>query len=141
MPAIGEGRLLAELEPSSAVAIMEAAGIGDGPLTLVELRQLGGALRHARTEGALTTLDGAFALVAVGAAPNPAGAAAVKERIAEVVRATAPADLGRSIANLRTGRSVAPGALTQANARTLRRIQRERDPEARLIRAMRLTEQ
>jgi hypothetical protein len=140
VPAIGEGRLLAALEPSTAVAILEAAGIGDGPLTLVELRQLGGALGHAKSEGALTTLDGAFALDAVGTAPNPAGAAAVKERIEEVVRATAPADLGRSIANLRTGHSVAPGALTEANARTLRRIQRERDPEARLIRAMRLAE-
>jgi hypothetical protein len=74
VPAVGEARMLSELDPSTALAIMQAAGIGHGPLTLIELRQLGGALRHAQSEGALTTLDGAFLLDAVGAAPNQANA-------------------------------------------------------------------
>ncbi len=139
VPAIGEGRLLAELDPSTAIAIMRAAAIGAGPLALVELRQLGGALTRTQSAGALTTLDGAFALEATGVAPDPARVAAVQQRLAAVVSETAPVDLGRSFAAFRGARSDAPDALTEANARRLRRIQGECDPDARLIRAMRLT--
>jgi hypothetical protein len=140
VPVIGEARQLEDLDPTRAIAIMQAAGIGDGVLTLVELRQLGGALNRSQSDGALTAMDGAFALIAVGTAPDPTGAAVVTERLASLVREAAPVDLGRSIANLRSGRSHAPGALTETNTRRLGRIQRERDPSGQLSRAMGLTE-
>jgi FAD/FMN-containing dehydrogenase len=140
VPAIGEARQLADFDPTTAIAIVQAAGIGDGALTLVELRQLGGAFRRTQSDGALTAMDGAFALTAVGAAPDATRAALVNERLASLVREAAPVDLGRSIANLRSGRSHAPGALTKTNARRLQRIQSERDPSGRLSRAMLLTE-
>jgi hypothetical protein len=46
---------------------------------------------------------------------------------------------GERVANLRSDRSDAPGAFTEAAARRLRRTQRERDPAGGLIRPMRLS--
>ncbi len=83
-----------------------------------------------------TTLDGEFALEATGAAPDPHSAAAVDERLAELLRQSAPVDLGGSVAAFRGGRADAPGALTEASAQRLHRLQRYRDPSGRLIRAM-----
>ena len=77
-------RMLTELPPDAVDAFVAAAGPGSGsPLTLAELRQLGGALgRRPERHGALATLDAAFLTVAVAIAPDPdsadAGAAAAQ---------------------------------------------------------------
>jgi FAD/FMN-containing dehydrogenase len=82
--AVSDHRMLTELPPDAVEAFVAAAGPGSGsPLTLAELRQLGGALgRRPERHGALATLDAAFLTVAVAIAHDrdaaEAGAAAAQ---------------------------------------------------------------
>ena len=58
------------------------AGPGtDSPLIMVELRQLGGALRERKPgAGALGSLDGSFAFFALGAPMGPGVGEAIAQR-------------------------------------------------------------
>ena len=82
--AVSDHRMLTALPPDAVDAFVAAAGPGSGsPLTLAELRQLGGALeRRPERHGVLATLDAPFLSVAVAIAPDPdaaeAGAAAAQ---------------------------------------------------------------
>jgi FAD/FMN-containing dehydrogenase len=82
--AVSDHRMLPTLPPDAVDAFVAAAGPGSGsPLTLAELRQLGGALgRRPERHGALATLDAAFLTVAVAivqeAHAAEAGAAAAR---------------------------------------------------------------
>ncbi|HWE60703.1 MAG TPA: FAD-binding protein, partial [Chloroflexota bacterium] len=91
VPARGDGRLVARPDPATASALFQASAVADrGPLTFVELRHLGGAAAEGSIEGALTVLDGEFALVATGAAADAAQAATVEAQLRRIADAAAP---------------------------------------------------
>lgn len=73
VPGISDGKLVSRLDDSTMEKMVETVGPGsDSPMTVVELRQLGGALARApENAGALATLDGAFALFSVGSPMTP----------------------------------------------------------------------
>jgi hypothetical protein len=68
VPALGHGAVISELPDDAIDAFVGAAGPESGtPLLLTELRHLGGALgRPAEGGGALSKLDAAYAMLAVG---------------------------------------------------------------------------
>jgi hypothetical protein len=139
LPARGDGRQVRRPDPATATALFQAAGIADrGPLTYVELRHLGGAAAEGATAGALTALEGEFALAAGGAAGAPAQASAVDAHLRQLAAAAAAVDLGRSIATFRGGQTTAPGALSAEAAQRLRQIQEQRDPHHLLRRPLQL---
>ncbi|HEX4212603.1 MAG TPA: FAD-binding protein [Candidatus Dormibacteraeota bacterium] len=135
VPSRGEGRLLRRLDTGTAMAVLDASGVGrGGPLIFVELRHLGGRAAKRGAEGALTSLPGEFLLDAVGAAPDAGRMAAIDAVLADVVRAAGPADTGRSLAGFRGGHTDAPGALEPADLERLRALCARRDPAGRILR-------
>jgi hypothetical protein len=73
VPGLGHSRLLRDLPDDAIDAFVGAADPAAGsPLTVAELRQLGGALgRRAENPGALAAVDAAFVMVGIGAAMTP----------------------------------------------------------------------
>jgi UDP-N-acetylenolpyruvoylglucosamine reductase len=100
VPGIGDGALL-DVVPGEAIDALVAVSGADTPLLSVELRHLGGALaRTGEGHGALATLEGDFALFAVGMAPHAAAVAAIKEHLAVLEAAICEWDAGRRLLNL-----------------------------------------
>jgi FAD/FMN-containing dehydrogenase len=131
VPGVGDGALLAELSPEAVDALVAAAGPeSSSPLVSVELRHLGGALAELSPEqGAVGTLDGAFALYAVGMALNPEMAAAIDGHIRHVRAALARWEAERTYFNF-TERSVeGDGLFAPDTHRRLRAIKALYDPE------------
>lgn len=89
VPGAADGGLLDSFPPEAARELAAVAGVGSGsPLLSVEVRHLGGALARApRDAGALASLDGAFALFAVGLHATPEAGAAVTAHIDAVLEA------------------------------------------------------
>jgi FAD/FMN-containing dehydrogenase len=87
VPGISDGRLVGRLDEATMKKLVETAGPGsDSPMTLVELRQLGGALARApENAGALATLDGDFALFSVGSPMTPELGEAISGFLPKVV--------------------------------------------------------
>jgi FAD binding domain/Berberine and berberine like len=101
VPARGDGTLL-DVVPGEAIdSLVAVAGPGSGsPLLMVELRHLGGALaRSGDGHGAAATMEGDFAFVALGMAPDPDAAAAVDAHIDVVKQALCEWDAGRRYLN------------------------------------------
>jgi FAD/FMN-containing dehydrogenase len=73
VPALGNGSLLAEGPAEAIDAFVDAVGPDSGSTLLsAELRQIGGALaRKVPGSGAIATLDGEYAMFAVGMAMTP----------------------------------------------------------------------
>jgi FAD/FMN-containing dehydrogenase len=73
IPALGHHRLLVGLSDDTIDAFVDVAGPDSAsPLVLAELRQLGGALsRPAPNGGALSSLDAAFGMFAIGTPVTP----------------------------------------------------------------------
>jgi hypothetical protein len=139
-PARGDGRPISRPDASVAVAMFQAAGIVDrGPLVVVELRHLGGAVADDVSAGALTTLDGEFVLTATGIASTTEQVSAVDSQLKLLADAAAPVDLGRSFAAFRGGQQDAPGALGADAARRLQQLGEQRDPHNGLYRPRTLT--
>jgi hypothetical protein len=101
VPFAMSGQLLDDLPPAAIDAIVEAAGPGSGsPLLSLEIRQLGGALRHPQPNaGALATLDHAFLTLGVGMLMNPAMAPAINGQLDVVADTLAPWDSGVTFAS------------------------------------------
>ena len=131
MPGIGDGVMVDDLDADAIAAIVATAGPGtDSPLIIVELRQLGGALRE-RSPGAgvLGALDGSFALFALGAPMGPGVGEAVERRIAALKQALAPWSRGKPYLNFAEKR-VAIGDAVGADAfARLERIKASVDPD------------
>ncbi|MRX45351.1 FAD-binding oxidoreductase [Agromyces kandeliae] len=71
VPGVSDHAMLAELPDAAIDALLEVAGPGvELPLMCAELRHLGGALARPGV-GALSRLDGAYALFALSPAPTP----------------------------------------------------------------------
>ena len=73
VPGLGHHAVIAELPDDAIDAFVGAAGPDAGsPLLLAELRQIGGALaRPAENGGAMSQLDGAFAMLGIGLPITP----------------------------------------------------------------------
>jgi FAD binding domain/Berberine and berberine like len=97
VPGVGDGSLLSELTPEAADAFVEVGGAGSGsPLLMLELRQLGGALREAPDgAGALTSLDADFCVYGVGIVMGPGAAEAIGAHLVRVREAMEPWAAGR----------------------------------------------
>jgi hypothetical protein len=136
VPGLGDGMLLGELTPETVDAVVEVAGPGSGsPLLSVELRHLGGALSTpAPANGALSALDAAFAVFAVGIAGDPEGKAAVERHVDAVLAALRPWDAGTIYFNFTerpaAGRRIYPEHVEHR----LRRVKAAYDPSG-LIRS------
>lgn len=100
-PGLVDQTLLGDLPEAGLDALLSAAGPDSGsPLMIVELRQLGGALaRPAPGAGALATLDGSFALLGGGIAPDPEAAAALEAALPPLVDSVRAWDTGRGYGN------------------------------------------
>jgi FAD binding domain len=101
VPAMGNGRLLSGVTPTTLGAFLEAAGPGSGsPFVSVELRHLGGALgRREDGHGALGALDADVSLFAVGVVTGAEAAMAIDSALAELLDATAAWDAGTGYFN------------------------------------------
>jgi FAD/FMN-containing dehydrogenase len=100
-PGFGEHAILDALPDEALEAFVRAAGPGSGSsLISAEIRHLGGALgRPAPGNGALSHVDGAYIMFAVGLPMSPEMAAAITRDVERVVAAVAPYGRGRSYLN------------------------------------------
>jgi FAD/FMN-containing dehydrogenase len=100
---IQHAEVLSDLSPGAVEALVRVAGAGSGsPLTILEIRQLGGALSRA-TEQPNLLGGGNFSMNAIGATFTPEMARGVRERIARLVGETRPYRTGRTFVNFMEG--------------------------------------
>jgi hypothetical protein len=132
VPARGDGFLVQELDVDAIAGLIDDLD----PLSVLELRLLGGALARApRGHGALAKLDGAFALFAGGAAVDASARAAIAERLEGVRERLAPWTAPQALLNA-SGRGIDPARAF--DARTWERLCAARDafdPDRRLVSA------
>ena len=129
VPGVGDGALL-DVMPAEAIDALAAVSGPDTPLLSVELRHLGGALaRRAEGSGALATLEGDFALFAVGMAPHEDAAAAVKAHLDVVAGAVCEWDAGRRYLNFSERAVDTRTAYPAAAYRRLRAVKTLVDPD------------
>jgi len=133
MPAQGDGMMVDALDADAIAAIVEIAGPGtDSPLPMVELRQLGGALRERRPgAGALGSLDGSFAFYAAGVSVSPEVAEAIETRIDALKEALAPWSRGRPYLNFAEKRVAIGDAIGAESFARLESIKTAIDPDGR----------
>ena len=129
MEGVSEHAILDSL-PSEAVEAM-IAGFGEdsgSPLTMVELRHLGGALARPGS-GALSRLPGGYLLFAAGAVAEPEHTAATKAAFARLLNTMAPWSSDRANQNF-AERPRTPEALYGEEASTrLRAVRMAYDPD------------
>lgn len=96
---IQHAELLSDLTPEAVDALVRVAGAGsESPLTILELRQLGGAL--VRTPKHLNLLGNArYSMNAIGATFSPEMVERVKAHLARLIEATRPFQTGRTFLN------------------------------------------
>jgi FAD/FMN-containing dehydrogenase len=131
VPGHGDGMLLNALPEDAIEAFVAVAGAQSGsPLLSVEVRHLGGALRHkAPGQGALATIDADFALSAVGIAATPEMAAAVKAHVERVQASMSPWDAGRDYLNFTERRERGERLFGALTYRRLQAVKARVDPD------------
>jgi hypothetical protein len=130
VPASGDGMLLTDLSPAAIDALLAVTGPdADCPLLSVDLRHLGGPLRQgASSGGAVSGLDAAFAMFAVGLTPDERSGRVVRSAVDAVQTRLAPWSTGGCYLNL-AGRHKAGTALFGAETYDwLRAIKTVYDP-------------
>jgi FAD/FMN-containing dehydrogenase len=134
VPARGDGFLVRELTDELAGAIAELiAENALSPLSVLELRLLGGAMARASDgHGALATLDGALSVFASGPVFAPDAAAAIDDRIEHLRSRLAPWTAPQALLNSSGGGADPARAFDDATWERLRRVQDAFDPD-RLI--------
>jgi FAD/FMN-containing dehydrogenase len=129
VPGVGDGTLL-DVLPGEALDALVAVSGADTPLLSVELRHLGGALaRPGAGGGALATLEGDFALFAVGIAPHQEAAAAVKAALDAVAGAVCEWDACRRYLNFTESAVDTRRAYSAPAYRRLRAVKTLVDPD------------
>jgi FAD/FMN-containing dehydrogenase len=131
VPNSGDGALL-DVVPAEAIdALVHVAGPESGsPLLMVELRHLGGALARAgEGHGAVATMEGDYALFAVGMAPDADTAAIVDEHVDLVKTALCEWDAGRRYLNFSERPIDTRRAYTAAAYRRLQAVKTLVDPD------------
>ena len=127
----GDGMLLSEFDDGAIDALVRVAGAGSGsPLLSVEVRHLGGALaRKSPGAGALATIDGKFAMYAVGGAVTPELGAAVRAHVEIVQAVLGPYDSGRVHLNFAAKRQRGERLFGDATYRRLQAVKAAVDPD------------
>jgi hypothetical protein len=136
VPGVSDGLTLADLPPEAVAELARVAGPQTGsPLLAVELRHLGGEMKHARPgSGALAAVDAEYGLHAVGMAATPEAAEAVGHGVAAVMSAMRPWAAGQTYLNFTETRCDPRGFWTPQAYERLCRIKAAVDP-ADMIRA------
>ena len=139
-PALGDTTCLRELDAVAIEALLAAVDPDEvAPLLFAELRQLGGALgRVPDGAGARGAFDGAFLLFGVGVPTDPAVAAALDARLAEMLRAMRPWSDGTKYLNFAERGGDASDAYGDGVYERLRAIRGVWDPEERLVASHRI---
>ena len=134
VPARGDGFLVRELSEEVVGAIAELiAENALSPLSVLELRLLGGALARASDgHGALATLNGALSVFASGPVFDANAAAAVADRLEHLRSRLAPWTTPQALLNASGGGVDPARAFDDATWERLRCVQDEFDPD-RLI--------
>jgi hypothetical protein len=132
MPAVKVAGLLRDLPAAAVDALLAVAGPGTGsPLTVLELRHLGGAVgRPGPHPSAVCHRDAAFALTAIGAGVPPV-ADAVATRARTVLASLAPWSTGSTLPNFGGG----PLAYDAPTLERLRALVTTHDPAGVLLAA------
>ena len=136
VPGAGDGMLLGELTAETIEAFLDVTDPATGsPLLSAEIRHVGGAFgRPSPSHGALSALDAAFAVFAVGIAAGPEATAAVERRLDVLIEALQPWDAGTVYFNF-TERAAAGRRLFPEHVEhRLRRVKAAYDPSG-LIRS------
>ena len=131
VPGRGEGWMLDGLDADAARELVSAAAMdGTSPLLSVEVRHLEGALgRPHPNGGALSHLEAAYVMYAVGVAAAPEAVSAIDDRL-DAVRSSVAPWLSRHAYFNFAERDVHPSAFYQAGVyERLARIRAEMDPE------------
>jgi FAD/FMN-containing dehydrogenase len=129
VPAIGNGFQVRELTAEAADAFVEVGGPGSGsPLLMLELRQLGGALREAPDgAGALGSLRGEYVLYGVGLPMGEGMAEAIGAHVGRIRRAMEPWSAGPYV-NFAETRIDLADAFGDATYARLREVKAAYDP-------------
>jgi FAD/FMN-containing dehydrogenase len=129
VPGVGDGALL-DVMPAEAIDDLVAVSGADTPMLSVELRHLGGAVGRApEGHGALATLEGDFALFAVGIAPHAGAAAAIKAHLDVIEGAVCEWDAGRRYLNFTESAVDTRRAYSGAAYRRLQALKTLVDPD------------
>ena len=130
VPAATGHRLYDELPAAAIDALVEVAGPDSGsPLVSAELRHTGAALaRSGPDHGAVATLDGSLSMSAVGMAPEPAIADAVRAQIEKITNELRPYEAGNSL-NFTEGKVDLGRAFPDDTVRRLARVRSDYDPD------------
>lgn len=101
VPVVEDSSLLTRFDAETVTALTtNVNGDGPTPLTLVEIRQLGGALaRPVPGQGSMAPIEQPYALLVVSMAPTPEIAAFARDQIAGLKAALGDADSGRHAVN------------------------------------------
>src|SRR5215218_2452695 len=96
---IQHAEMLSDLPQEAIDALLRVAGAGSGsPFTILEIRQLGGALSRALGQPNLLG-SGKYSMNAIGATFTPEMAQDVRDRIARLIEETRPYQTGRTFVN------------------------------------------
>jgi FAD/FMN-containing dehydrogenase len=127
--------LLDELPVDAVTALIETAGPGSGSrLVDLEIRQLGGALaRPAPSGGALDRLQGAFLVLGVGVAEEPAELPALRQDTARILAALSPWTTGGLYLPMVDRATDGRQGLTPAAWDRLAAVRRAVDPDGRFV--------
>lgn len=130
-PAAGHSTMLGDFDDATIAAFVTAVGPdADSPLLFAELRQLGGALaREPEGAGVLGRLDGAFAMLLLGIAPDEAAIARVRAEAERVVDIMRPWSTGGEYLNFAEGPADASRAYPPAAWERLVSIRSQHDPD------------
>src|SRR4051812_33970637 len=130
VPGLGDHMLLRDLTRAGIEKVVEAGGAeSHSPLLSIEFRHLGGALGRVEPgSGATASLDGEFAMFAVGMAMDPVMSAAVRAYLPVVKQALARYDSGREYLNFAEHRTDPRRLWPVDTYNRLRQVKGERDP-------------
>jgi FAD/FMN-containing dehydrogenase len=136
-PSEGDGAFLVGFPATAIDALVAVVGPdADTSLSSVEVRHLGGALaRPAADGGAQPSINANYLLFAVGAAPTPDLATAVRAQAQAVKDALAPWHAGYDYYNFEQTPAPASAVLPPASYRRLQEIKAAYDPDRVIISA------
>ncbi|GAA1726989.1 FAD-binding oxidoreductase [Microcella frigidaquae] len=134
-PAAGHSTLLGQLDDAAVAALVAAVGPdADSALLFAELRQLGGALsRAADGAGVLARLDGDYALLLLGIAPDEAAVRRVRDEAERIIGSMTPWATGGEYLNFAEGPVETRRAYPAEAWDRLLRIRSAHDPQRMFV--------